>query len=80
MRSPPIHLGRKSKHLVLIPALLYGNPERLIKQEGDLGSLRTQRAQQTLDNPALDVDAELGNEDQPDGRDTNNCPCISWPW
>jgi hypothetical protein len=29
MRSPLLHLGRKSKHLVLIPASLYGNPERL---------------------------------------------------
>jgi hypothetical protein len=31
-----------------------------------------QRAQQTLDDPALDVDVDLGNEDQPDGRNTNN--------
>ena len=78
MRSLLLHFGRKSKHLVLIPASLYGNPERLIRRR--LGSLRTQRAQQTLDNPALEVDVELGNEDQPDGRDTNNYPCISWPW
>jgi hypothetical protein len=77
---PPASLRTKIETLVLIPVSLYGN-FRGSNQEGDLVVYgRSVLKQHLITQLGMWMSIELGNEDQPDGRDTNNDPCISWPW